>query len=1452
METKMPNDSQNRQTPGKPVEDIACLSTEEKTALLEKIVAELAEKKRELEIEAALERVRTRSMAMQTSDELSDLVTTVFREFTKLDVSLTRCAITIMDTNGEAWTEWTAEIDRSAEAYRINNSGFPYHQALVKAWGERRPKWIYQLAGKEMQELTKYLITESGYSRVPEPVKEIMLNTRGIVLSHSFGNFGYIRVDSFEPIPAASLDTLYRFAKVFDLTYTRFLDLKKAEAQAKEAEIQLALERIRATAMAMHHSEELLEVVTLVREKLIEFGIETDGGVILFSFKENSRDADHWIHNPSRFSSSLRIHFPYFDHPLYAALFAAKENGVDFYSRVSAYEEKNTFWKHVFEHSEFKLFPDDAKKWIMESESFTYSIAFAKNSAICINSFSGETLSEGQIEIVKRFAKVFEQAYIRFLDLQKAEAQAREAEIQLALERVRNRSMAMHSSSELTEVVGVLYDQLRQLGFRYGGANIVLMNPDTGNTQWWMSGFGVDEIPDSYLVAYFDHPCLNEMLERWKNGEKFASIFLTGESKKQFDQAFIFESDFRRIPEQIKLQLADLESVVFSLAYMKYGALFFGHEPVTEEQAEILQRFAVVFEQTYTRFLDLQRAEEQAREAEIQLALERVRARTMAMHNSEELDEIAKLIYGQMRKLGVQLDTGIIVMLLNDETLEQTHWSVMDEYMAFQRFKMPYIDHPAMQEVYKARRQGLKFIERHYDKELKDSFLDIIYSITDYRNIPEEYKKAAYEGIGYHISFASEKHTGLLLHSTNIEKYPEPHNEILRRFAAVFEQAYVRFMDLERAEAQAREAQIEAALERVRAKALAMQSSKDLLSVANVLREQMGRLGQPELESSIVHLYRDDAPTFEAWYAYCPPNRPSAETITDVAVVSKQESAWAREVIGKYNSSDTEYTIVASGEKLAEWYKQLEKVAPATVEYDANGQLIVPACLYYHFTKFSGGALLMISNEKPSAETCELQRRAAVVFDFAYTRFLDLQKAEASAREALRRASLDRVRAEIASMRTADDLNRITPLIWKELTTLNVPFIRCGVFIMNEEKGEMKIFLSSPDGKAIAAFQLPFGAIGLIEETVEHWRQKQAYRQHWDAQTFTNWTNALIEQQAIKPDESYGTEQPPENLYLHFLPFLQGLLYVGNTAPLNDDELQLVQSLADAFSVAYSRYEDFSKLEEAKSKIEKTLNELKATQAQLIQSEKMASLGELTAGVAHEIQNPLNFVNNFSEINIDLLTDLKKEMASDNKEGAIVLADDVIQNEQKIVHHGRRADAIVKSMLQHSRQSSGTKEPVDINALIDEYLRLSYHGMRAKDKFFYAAVETHFDETLNKIDVIPQEIGRVLLNLFNNAFYAVSEKRKQGNGTCEPVVSVTTKKEGDQIIIAVRDNGTGIAANMVSKIFQPFFTTKPTGEGTGLGLSLSYDIITKGHSGELKVETKEGEGATFIIQLPFE
>ncbi len=635
--------------------------------------------------------------------------------------------------------------------------------------------------------------------------------------------------------------------------------------------------------------------------------------------------------------------------------------------------------------------------------------------------------------------------------------------------------------------------------------------------------------------------------------------------------------------------------------------------------------------------------------------------------------------------------------------------------------------------------------------------------------------------------------------------------------------------------------EIEGALEKVRARTISMRSSAELSETSTVLFRQLKELNIRAIRTG-VGIFDDANEAMELWVTTGSDN---AEVMQVLDYFSLHIHPVFSNIIPARQQNKPYVVTMLKGDEVKEYYQTM-----STYLSQPHNRLYHDEEFFYSFF-FSQGTLNVITSESLSEEECMVMVRFASIFGLIYTRFLDLQKAEMRTVEALRQSSLERVRAEIASMRTADDLQRITPLVWQELTSLGVPFVRCGVVIVDDEEKIAHMYFSTPEGKSLATLHLPFDISDLILNATNHWRAREVYITPWTSDQFAEWIQTLLKHGQISaPDQFLGGIKLPDVITLQFVPFSQGMLYVGSAEPLEDDQIGLVNSLADSFSVAYARYDDFRQLEQAKERVEATLGELRATQSQLIQSEKMASLGELTAGIAHEIQNPLNFVNNFSELNTELVDDLQKELAAGNMQTVEGIAKDIKENEQKINHHSKRADVIVKGMLAHSRTSGGQKELTDINALCDDYLRLAFHGFRAKDKTFSAKFETFLDPELPKVTVVTQDIGRVILNLINNAFYAVTEKAKQISVEYEPLVTVSTRTGNQKLEIEVRDNGMGISEAIKEKIFQPFFTTKPSGQGTGLGLSLSYEIVTKGHGGELKVDTKKGQGSAFIIQLP--
>jgi len=496
----------------------------------------------------------------------------------------------------------------------------------------------------------------------------------------------------------------------------------------------------------------------------------------------------------------------------------------------------------------------------------------------------------------------------------------------------------------------------------------------------------------------------------------------------------------------------------------------------------------------------------------------------------------------------------------------------------------------------------------------------------------------------------------------------------------------------------------------------------------------------------------------------------------------------------------------------------------------------------------------------------------------AYTRFSDLQLAEAQAREAQIETALERVRSRTLAMQKSDELADTASELFRQLIHLGIEPNRLYINIVKDETGEGEFWITDEDGSKISmAYSTNMNDNPSMKKMYEGWKaQNKSLMLDMKGNELQEYFKHLNK---LNVPFRGGLSQKRRLQYIAY--FGKGFIGMASPDEQPAETMQLLERFAAVFNLTFTRFNDLKiaeahalkaeqdiiEIKAARKHAEEALVELQATQKQLVQSEKMASLGELTAGIAHEIQNPLNFVNNFSDVSNELLEEMKAELEKGNTKDAAAIVDDVKQNLEKILYHGKRADAIVKGMLQHSRTSSGQKELTDINALADEYLRLAYHGLRAKDKSFNAKFVTDFDNNVGKVNIIPQEIGRVILNLINNAFYAVNEKQKaEGKRRMlepqaiqlttstsqlnyEPTVSVSTKKADDKVIITVADNGNGIPQKHLGKIFQPFFTTKPTGQGTGLGLSLAYDIV-KTHGGEIKVETTEGKGSEFIIQLP--
>ncbi len=1627
--------------------------TQENLELREAIkrrTVELEQKNRQLEIEAALERVRARAMGMQNSSELAELVDTVFRELTQLDFQLGWCMINIIDAPSLSNTVWTinSESGKIPESFHMKFEDYPFHHCMLKAYEERKTKYIYVLEGREKKDYDEYLFNETAFRNVPGEAQAASRAMEKYISSFTFCNFGGLQTVGDKPLSDSNLEILERFGKVFDLTYTRFNDLLQAEAQAREAQIELALERVRARTMAMqksdelpeaantlflqlqalgipawssgfnilakdkrsailwmssegtlqkpfplkfteeasfiewfeflqgnetfwiqelggkaienhyaymksvpelapifkdidaagltlptyqinhlckftygfllfityekvpdaleifkrftnvfdqtytrfldlqkaeaqareaqiettlervrsrtmgmHRSEELKDVVKEIFDQLAHLGINAEHAGIVVDY-EPKKDWHFWIADTQDIPAKVTV--PYLDLVWDRQFTEAKKKGEPFFTTLLDFEEKNSFYKELLPH--IKGLTKKARDFYFSCPGLAGSTVIQKDIGLYIENFSGIPYSGEENDILMRFAKVFQQTYTRFLDLQKAEAQAREAQIEGALEKVRSRSIGMQKSEELREVIQVIHDQLIHLNFQIDAAGFTLDYHQNNDWNTWIANKS-GSLPSLIFIPYIDHPQFNYYKQAKEKGLDFLANTLTFEEKNSiFNYMFGFMGDY---PQAEKDELLSKPGLAISQSFLKNISLWIYNLdaiPYSEEENNTLMRFAKVFEQTYTRFLDLQKAEAQAREAQIESALERVRSRTMAMQKSDELGEVVTVIVEKLKDLGVVLDSnGVVLCTYFQESKDVLHWIASPDFSFAGSYLLPYFEHPIFKDAWQSKESGAEYFSQAYSLEEKNSFFEYAFEHSDYKQFPDDFKQWIFQNDQHILSFAWQKNSAILIPSHTGLLPSEEDIVILKRFAKVFEQSYVRFLDLQKAETQAREANIETALEKVRSRTMAMQTSDELGDVASVLFKELNQLVQNLWTCGFV-LCENNRTEDEWWLS-------TGDGFIPAFYLPNTGDDTHHNIYKAWEKGEAYHTEQLEGQALQEHYDWLMDIPASRAVFDemlAAGQAL-PTWQKLHCAYFSYGYLVMIT-QVPCAEE-QIFKRFAQVFDQTYTRFLDLQNAEALAKKAKIEVALERVRARALAMQEPEELVEVADVMRHEMGLLGVEALETSSIYLNKEPlGEAECWYSLKDVRE-GEKKMVADHFNLNYQDTWVGRQMFAFYQSNKKEisivmkggSRKEWIDYCAQQSPAF--QGYYGEVIPERTY-HMCKFSNGAIGAATPGGISAESWDLLRRAASVFSLAYSRFKDLTQaridlqqLKEEKLRAETALGELKATQSQLIQSEKMASLGELTAGIAHEIQNPLNFVNNFSEVSNELIDEMNEEIEKGDLEEAKAIANDIKQNLKKIHHHGTRADAIVKGMLQHSRSSSGEREPTDINELADEYLRLAYHGLRAKDKTFNAIMNTDFDPTIGKVNVIPQDMGRVILNLITNAFYVVNEKSSfaiASEDNYEPTIWVSTKKDKKQVTISVRDNGNGIPEKVKDKIFQPFFTTKPTGQGTGLGLSLSYDIV-KAHGGEIKVDSTENKGlpdqqtgTEFIIKLPIQ
>jgi signal transduction histidine kinase len=1414
----------------------------------EQLEAKIRERTRELEIEAALERTRAQSMQMQHSSELNEVSNVFHEQLLLLGIDSEFSFVWLPSESRDEhlfWTTWSETVNGEAVfhsrsiSYPLDLSD-PYNATCIADWESGVSVHEHFVPPKDIVEFF------ASWEELLEGASHLKAKffPEGIYYTEAFMKYGCFGIDIKRSLTAEEKSILHRFAIEFERTYSRFLDLQKAEARAWEAQIETALEKVRTHTMGMRSSKDLSHVTSILFEEMKNLGGDLFAfGIVLCDKDQNVVEQWHSLADKGMISPfQVPVDLDY----IHQYRYDQWKSGKDLFSIEIPEDYIQVHFDKMYTLPSFKKAMEEvaAKGYDVTTPTWEldYGASFS-NGYLLVSSLAPFEESH----IFPRFAKVFEQAYTRFLDLQKAEQQAREAEIELALERVRARALAMHQSQELNEVIEVVFDQLVHLGMPVEHAGFILDYKQREDMHIWFASLQIP--PSEITIPYFDSAHWNSFREARAQGKNLFTNYLGFEEKNRF-----YKELFKwipPIPEEAVEGIFGKPALIISTVLLDTVGLYienYSEKPFTEEENAILMRFGNVFQQTYTRFLDLQKAEQQAREAQIEASLERVRSQTMAMHQSSDLEKSTRIVFEELEKLELSMERSGIG-IFDPETLDcQLYTTVVTESgqkeLALGVTSLTI--HPMLTATVDAWKSHKSLSYTLEGKDLEDYYKIISKGdfplseelIEKSTKLPREY---------YHYTPITAG--GLYFFSDSEPRAGDI--QIISRFAEVFDMTYTRYEDLKKAEAQARESQITASLERVRAATMAMHNSGELSDVLSTLFEQFDILGiHPS--HAVLTLIDKEKNTLNFRSTGTDGHRVEAEQEVDLKVAD----AWV-DTTEKWKKSSPNSVNVNEypREVLPEVWEVYSDILAAMPEKSRPRIEDFPDGLFITEGYCRFGYIGFAHNRAPTDEEKDIVRRFATEFGTLYQRFLDLKKAEAQARESQIEAALERVRSRTMAMQHSDELAEASHLLDKEVRELGIKTWGCAFNIYREhdslewfgnEAGVLPTYTVPREGIFKEYFNAGQNGESLLIKEIAG----EQCAAHYEFMSTLPVVGDVLKQ-LKKTNGSFPSYQIDHVAYFKY----GYLLFI--TREEVPEAYGIFKRFAKVFEQTYTRFLDLQlkeqqavKLVEEKQRLEKILSDLQATQKQLIHSEKMASLGELTAGIAHEIQNPLNFVNNFSEVSRELIEELLEELKTGDTEEVDAIAQDVIQNLEKINHHGKRADSIVKGMLQHSRSGDGKKEPTDLNALADEYLRLAYHGLRAKDNAFNASMETDFDPDLAKVKVVPQDIGRVLLNLITNAFHAVGDRKETSSEGYEPTVWVKTRKTKSGVEISVRDNGSGIPDAIRDKIFQPFFTTKPTGEGTGLGLSMSYDIVTKGHGGQLTMESEEGEGTQFLLILP--
>jgi signal transduction histidine kinase/ketosteroid isomerase-like protein len=854
--------------------------------------------------------------------------------------------------------------------------------------------------------------------------------------------------------------------------------------------------------------------------------------------------------------------------------------------------------------------------------------------------------------------------------------------------------------------------------------------------------------------------------------------------------------------------------------------------------------------------------ENKNRDLEIEAAVERVRAEAMAMQSTEDFGKVSRQLLQQVQNLSLKGFTGATIYLIDENDIFSCYdfssfGNIGDAKTQFLRYDantFPQLGRYPLSEW----KKGEPYFELDFDFEKLQAGAKEFEEINV--NVADSLKEALSGGHLTHQWAACGRLSNGFIAFDMVNSPNEDVQKITIKMTHAFEQAYTRFLDLQKAEAQTREAQIEAALERVRSRSLAMHKTDELQEVVRVVAEELKNTGVIlDTWGAVICTYFQDSKDVTHWTASENPSNPSIAFLLPYFKDELYDEAWASK-----NRGDSYFAKVFSFDVKNAFFKHAFEHSDYRHLPDDYKKLILESDnhgIAWAWAKNSAIMIPSIQGELPSEKEKDILIRFARVFEQSFIRFLDLQKAEAQAKEAQIELSLERIRAQVTAMQESSDLLDI-------VVTMRTEFVKLGheahyFWHMRWLPEHYKKAMTSGDGSRIGmVMTLPRHIHGDIQP-VAQWEKGDdpTYVLAMDVDEAVDYVDKMI---TLGDFEQLDPQAPTLDDIRHIggLTFVMartthgeiGFSLPGVVPNPPEDAVDTLVRFAGVFDLAYKRFEDLKAAEqqarlilEERDRLEAALNELHATQDQLVQQEKLASLGQLTAGIAHEIKNPLNFVNNFSDVSLEMIDEALEELGKTSQddhtaETAAILAD-IKSNLAKIHEHGSRANGIVQSMLLHSRGGDGKMEPTPLNPIVKEYVNLAFHGMRASKEPINVDIDLQLDENIGEVPLIAEDFSRVILNLCNNAFDAMRSKLT-GEGGPEtgyvPKLTVRTKSDNGKVMIEIEDNGPGIPDEIKDKILQPFFTTKKGTQGTGLGLSITNDIV-KAHGGTMNIDSQPGQ-----------